>query len=1065
MNESLSLESNGKLIDTEIEARLNSLETGLKENREILNAVKRRVDQVSQSLRSKAAFLDPTSGEEMCKTNSKEIAASFSEETVEHIYDELKFDNPDGGVWKQGWNVIVNESKFASEKLKVFVVPHSHNDPGWIKTFDQYFQTQTRHILNNMLKKLSENAKASFIWAEVSYFALWWETLKSEDQREMVKTLLDNGQLEFVNGGWVMNDEANTHYFAIISQMVEGHQWLKHNLDYKPRHGWSIDPFGMSSTMAFLLKRMGLTAMVVQRVHYSIKKYLAQRQLLEFDWKQFWEIKDTKQIICHIEPFFSYDIPHTCGPDPKVCCQFDFKRLPPNRLSCPWKAPPQVITDKNLKERAQLLVDQYKKKSMLFRSNSLLVPLGDDFRYDKLAEWDMQFKNYQKLFDYLNSHPEYNVEIKFGTLADYFNSLLSSIPPKNFASLVGDFFTYADRDDHYWSGYYTSRPFYKRFDRVLESYLRGTEIIYSLASIVNGGKSLLLENLSIPLTYARQNLALFQHHDAITGTAKDHVVKDYAGRMLQSIKNTQKVISELTSTLLHFPKHSFPVKFIDNYFNSESLPSKNVIKLTDENSKWSLIVYNSLAISRNELICVYIQSNKTYWIIRNSKGKLIEEVQINAVWNGEQQLHDIREACFFAHLKPLSLTQFFIETTEKAENKYDYSSHVLYNYGEQAKKPPSEIVISTNSLKLVFNGADGMLREVIRHQKGLFAKKNNVRIQFMTYGTRKAKESPKSGAYLFLPDSDEAQDVNYSKPKIRVTTGSLFSKIEVSILKPVSIYHQVTVIKDTDTFNIDNVVHLQKGSMDNQELIMRFFTDINNSNEFFTDLNGLQMVRRKYYDKIALQGNVYPMPTMMYFESYKTRMNILTAQPLGTTSRHPGFVDVFLDRRLMQDDQRGVNQGVTDNKPTRESFIILIEEKPAANEKASLKAQLESLKQLNPVNLMYSLKHNTQGEISFLRSPLPCDIHLLNLRSNLISYNEFSLFLHRFGTSCDTSCPKQQKFTIGSLFTSNVIDAIEPYASRVSLSLMHEIKSNVSVFEESASLEEMDFDVYNLKLK
>jgi len=42
--------------------------------------------------------------------------------------------------------------------------------------------------------------------------------------------LVYNGQIEIVTGGWVMNDEANTHYFSMIDQLVEGHTWMQRHL-------------------------------------------------------------------------------------------------------------------------------------------------------------------------------------------------------------------------------------------------------------------------------------------------------------------------------------------------------------------------------------------------------------------------------------------------------------------------------------------------------------------------------------------------------------------------------------------------------------------------------------------------------------------------------------------------------------------------------------------------------------------------------------------------------------------------------------------------------------------
>ncbi|XP_077796493.1 alpha-mannosidase 2x isoform X14 [Macaca mulatta] len=999
-----------------LQNRIEQLEQLLEENHEIISHIKDSVLELTANAEGPPAMLPyyTVNGSWVVPPEPRPSFFSISPQDCQFalggrgqkpelqmltVSEELPFDNVDGGVWRQGFDISYDPHDWDAEDLQVFVVPHSHNDPGWIKTFDKYYTEQTQHILNSMVSKLQEDPRRRFLWAEVSFFAKWWDNINAQ-KRAAVRRLVGNGQLEIATGGWVMPDEANSHYFALIDQLIEGHQWLERNLGATPRSGWAVDPFGHSSTMPYLLRRANLTSMLIQRVHYAIKKHFAATHSLEFMWRQTWDSDSSTDIFCHMMPFYSYDVPHTCGPDPKICCQFDFKRLPGGRINCPWKVPPRAITEANVAERAALLLDQYRKKSRLFRSNVLLVPLGDDFRYDKPQEWDAQFFNYQRLFDFFNSRPNLHVQAQFGTLSDYFDALYKrtgvepGARPPGFPVLSGDFFSYADREDHYWTGYYTSRPFYKSLDRVLEAHLRGAEVLYSLAAAHSRHSGLAgrypLSDFTL-LTEARRTLGLFQHHDAITGTAKEAVVVDYGVRLLRSLVNLKQVIIHAAHYLVlgdketyHFDPEAPFLQVDDTRLSHDALPERTVIQL--DSSPRFVVLFNPLEQERFSMVSLLVNSPRVR--VLSEEGQPLA-VQISAHWSSATEVvPDVYQVSVPVRLPALGLGVLQLQLGLDGHRTLPSSVRV-YLHGRQLSVSrheafPLRVIDSGSSDFALSNRYMQSIRRVDEEQE------QQVDMEFLVYGTRTSKD--KSGAYLFLPDGEAKPYVPKEPPVLHVTEGPFFSEV-VAYYEHV---HQVVRLYNLPgveglSLDISSLVDIR--DYVNKELALRIHTDIDSQGIFFTDLNGFQVQPRRYLKKLPLQANFYPMPVMAYIQDAHKRLTLHTAQALGVSSLKDGQLEVILDRRLMQDDNRGLGQGLRDNKRTCNRFRLLLERRTVGSEVQdshstsypSLLSHLTSMYLNTPALALPVARTQLPGPglRSFhpLASSLPCDFHLLNLRT------------------------------------------------------------------------------------
>ncbi|XP_037033784.1 alpha-mannosidase 2 [Bradysia coprophila] len=1072
---------------------------------------------IDQSQRVKDNSLNVSSYADGSSSNWERCTALTQRSTKITTDDEYSsFDfQPEWMKTKEYWDKTFEtryeqvKNNDATPPLKIIVVPHSHNDPGWLKTFVNYFQSDSRQILNLIITKMQEYTDMTFIWSEISFLQLWWDQAHPTKQRAL-KQLIQSGRFEITTGGWVMTDEANVHLYAMLDQLIEGHQWIKANLNYTPVTGWSIDPFGHGSTVPYLLSAAGFEGTIIQRIHYAWKQWFAKHQYGDFMWEPYWSNSDehgVQSLLTHNMPFDIYSIKHSCGPHPFVCLNFDFRKIPGEYTEYSIKA--EFITDENIEAKATLLMDQYSRTASLFPHNVALIPVGDDFRYNKEKEVEQQYTNYKRLIDYINSHKwKYKAEISFGLPKDYFRAIRERY--EQFPSLKGDFFVYSDIFTEgrpaYWSGYFSTRPMYKILSRELENQLRSLEILFTIAfNSARQSKNLnalrVYEKNYEKIILARRNLALFQHHDAITGTSKAIVMRDYGIRLFESIQDIVKLQESCIEYLIQkqpTSHHGFVLSEMEREsFNK--LSRKLPIYLA-KNSTSKFVVYNSGSQDRLEVITIRtVSPNVEIW---NDGVKM--EIQVNPVWNITENVHKYTaeepvnlikvsdkqfEILFLASLPALSLSTFTIRYTE------DYKTRMATIYCNECKdetvnlfeirnKQPGDIQLENYKMRLLFDEQSGFLKTVTKKNMG---KPIQCAIKFAAYRSAQFH----SGAYLFKTDPehhDTERNVfeQYADMKIVISSGPIAS--DVTVIYYPFLAHTVRIY-NTKT-DIDNAIYVENDidfepppKNRETELFMRFTTDIENGENpiFYTDQNGFQYQKRVKVKSIGIEGNYFPITTAAFIQDEKTRLTVLTNHAQGAASFEPGHLEVMVDRRTLYDDYRGMGEGVVDSRQTRHKFWILIEHFQPAEDKSteqneyqvpSLFANHLSNIHIYPSNTYFIDSQDftslqLSNHVQLIDHKFPCDLHLLTLRT--LTEEELPLFpsrsalmvLHRQAYSCKFADNVHSKQCKKQAFTKNIFNHL--HIESIASTTLTGLKTNAVVKNfSSIYVKPMDIRTFNL---
>ena len=795
--------------------------------------------------------------------------------------------------------ILINLLLSISCDINIHIIPHTHLDPGWLKTPEEYYvQEGIKNIFGTVLDSLTKHNEKTFIINELYYFKKWYQFL-DESKKESVKKLISEKRLEFVFCGYTVNDEATPIYYDIVDNIRIGLQFLLEEFNVIPKSAFFLDSFGHNSGNAHIVSQMGFDSLVLGRMHNDYLEKMKNEKLNEFYWDMFGNGNSNKTLLTHI-----------------MALHYGYTLFLPELEDNTESVMPQFI------EKLQQILKGIKHKNILFL-------FGDDFKFindhlfsciDTLIK---QFKNKQSdARTYFQTREKIN--IFYSTPEKYFsymkqeleenNQQLETVTHKDFYPL---------RTDCFWTGYFTSRPYLKGMIRKTSNAFYTFSKYFAFNRFMN---NLLNNEIYNDLNELREVVALNQHHDAITGTCKQYVATDYISKMRSQLKKVEK---------------DFTINFEEKYrikigkINYNNFITKNEGKIDDyttdidKNGNIKIGIYNPIMTNEagevNHLLINLEFSYSEYeYEIEGIKSNFfcVDEKGIK-----QPELFMYKNKCFMNFFLDFKKgEEFTYISLKKTENKIQSDKYIKFNIKdnndiELVKDMTNIKSLSFNPSKFNFDikylDSNEQISEInFSYFDGLY---------YVNAG------SCTDGAYIFSPYNRYPDPILidydnsfYIKGDIGITflTRNKYSSFTIFTIFYEPFFAKVEHIFD----NLNNNYFLNRFSFAYNFVLKTNLNNLDNNGLpiFYTDANGLEPMKRIVdnfdYEETTRPktgGNFYPVTSYISIRDENGgnhKVTLFTDRPEGGSGFLPGSLSLTLQRKSYGTDNKGLIENMKETE-------------------------------------------------------------------------------------------------------------------------------------------------------